>query len=262
MLPTMLVAGLLLLSSCGGDDQSAATDPAGKFPLTVPSCERTTTIEKPVERVLTVASDSSTTVAAVGAADRIVARAAEGGAPLGSYEDELCDIPQITVSGEPSREIIIAQQPELVVSYGLDIPPENLEAAGIDSIVPSWRCDTTADFDGIFRTLQIYGEVFGTEDTAEPTVADLRRRVSAVQEQFQSSSARTAANVYVSENRLRVYGGPSMSNTVLATARHLIAHSPAKRSLMPRKLTSWLTSLTRRLKRFVVSGELVPALGG
>lgn len=84
-------------------------------------------------------------------------------------------------------------------------------------VVPSWRCDSPADFDGIYRTLQTYGEILGTEDTAEQAVADLRRRVDAIERQFQGSSARTAANVYVSENRLRVYGGPSMSNTVLTT---------------------------------------------
>lgn len=218
IMPTMLAAGLLVLVACGGDSQPAGAGMGGKFPLTVPSCERTVTIEQPAKRVVTVASDSSTAVAAVGAASRIVARSAEGGAPLGPYEDELRDIPQITVNGEPSREVIIGQQPELVVSYaGLDTPAADLEAAGIDSIVPSWRCDTTADFDGIYRTLEIYGQILSTEDVATRTAADLRSRVNAVERQFQGTPARTAANVYVSENQVRVYGGPSMSNTVLAT---------------------------------------------
>lgn len=218
MMPAMLVASLLLLGACGGDDQSAGAGPAGRFPLTVPSCERTVTIEQPAKRVLTVASDSATALAAIGAADLIIARSAEGGAPLGPYEDKLRDIPQITTNGEPSREVIIGQQPDLVVSYaGLDTPAADLEAAGIDSIVPSWRCDTTADFDGIYRTLETYGQILGTEDVATKTVADLRSRVDAVTRQFQGSSARTAANVYVSENQVRVYGGPSMSNTVLTT---------------------------------------------
>ncbi len=216
MMPTMLVASLLVLSACGGDDQSAGAGPAGKFPLTVPSCERTVTIEQPAKRVLTVASDSATALAAIGAADLIVARSAEGGAPLGPYENELRDIPQITTNGEPSREVIIGQQPDLVVSYaGLDTPAADLEAAGIDSIVPSWRCDQAAGFDGIYRTLETYGQILGTEDVATRIVADLRRRVDVVERQFQGTSARTAANVYVSENQVRVYGGPSMSNTVL-----------------------------------------------
>ncbi len=214
----LLVASLLLLSACGGGDQSAAAGPADKFPLTVPSCDRTVTIEEPAKRVLTVASDSATALAAIGAADLIVARSAEGGAPLGPYEDELRDIPQVTTNGEPSREVIIGQQPDLVVSYaGLETPAADLEAAGIDSIVPSWRCDTTADFDGIYRTLETYGQILGTEDVATRTVADLRRRVSSIEGQSLGGSRRTAANVYVSENRLRVYGGPSMSNTVLET---------------------------------------------
>jgi iron complex transport system substrate-binding protein len=218
MLPTMLVLSLLGLGACGGDGQSAAREPAGRFPLTVPSCERTVTIEQPAKRVLTVASDSATAVAAVGAADLIVARSAEGGAPLGPYGDALGDIPQITVNGEPSREVIIGQQADLVLSYaGLETPAADLEAAGIDSIVPSWRCDQVADFDGIYHTLETYGQILGTEDVAMKTVADLRRRVGSVTERFQDSPRRTAASVYVSENQVRVYGGPSMSNTMLQT---------------------------------------------
>lgn len=214
----LAAASLLALGACGSSDQPAGAGPAGAFPLTVPSCERTVTIEKPAERVLTVASDSAAALAAIGAAGMIIARSAEGGAPLGPYEDTLRNIPQITTNGEPSREVIVGERPDLVVSYaGLDTPAADLEAAGIDAIVPSWRCDTTADFDGIYRTLETYGQILGTEDVATKTVADLRSRVSAVESQLQGSSARTAANVYVSENQLRVYGGPSMSNAVLTT---------------------------------------------
>lgn len=216
ILHTMLVTSLLVLGACGGDNQSAGAGTESGFPLTVPSCDRTVTFEQPAKRVVTLASDSSTAVAAVGAADRIVARSAEGGAPLGSYKNELNDIPQITVNGEPSREVIIGRQPDLVVSYaGLQIPAVDLEAAGIDAIVSSWRCDQVADFDGIYRTLETYGRIFGTQNVATRTVADLRNRIGDVERQFQGVSARTAASVYVSENRLRVYGGPSMSNAVL-----------------------------------------------
>ncbi|MGH3935470.1 MAG: ABC transporter substrate-binding protein [Pseudonocardiaceae bacterium] len=218
MIHPMLVASLLVLSACGGDGQPAGAGTTGKFPVTVPSCERTVTIEQPAKRVLTVASDSATALAAIGAADLIIARSAEGGAPLGPFEDELREIPQITTNGEPSREVIIGQQPDLVISYaGLDTPAADLEAAGIDSIVPSWRCDQAANLDGIYRTLETYGQILGTEDGATKTVANLRSRVSAVTKQFQGTPARTAANVYVSENQIRVYGGPSMSNTVLQT---------------------------------------------
>lgn len=215
LVASLLVLSLLVPSACSGGSQSPGGGTAATFPLTVPSCERTVTIERPAKRVVTVASDAATAVAAVGAANLIVARAGEGGAPLGPYENELRDIPQITDNGEPSREVILGQQADLVVSYGLDTPTADLEAAGIDSIVPFWRCDTPADFDGVYRTLETYGQILGTEDVATRTVADLRRRVSAVQRQFQGTSARTAANVYIGDNVMYVYGRPSMSNTVL-----------------------------------------------
>ncbi|MGH3612424.1 MAG: ABC transporter substrate-binding protein [Pseudonocardia sp.] len=214
----VLTVGVVVLTACGGGGGPAAPGVSSGFPLTVPSCGRQVTVEKPPERVLTVAADSATAVAAAGAAERVVARSAEGGAPLGRYEAALADVPQLTVNGEPSREAIIGQQVEVVVSYlGLDVPPEDLEAAGIDLVVSAWRCDDEVTFDDVYGTIENYGSMFGTRDVADAAVADLRARVGAVERQFTATGSRTAVNVYIGEDRLSVYGGPSMSDTVMQT---------------------------------------------
>ncbi len=214
----MAMVGVVVLTSCGGGGGPASPGVSSGFPLTVLSCGRQVAIEQPPERVLTLAADSATAVAAAGGADRIVARFAEGGAPLGRYEAELADVPQLTVNGEPSREAIIGQQVNLVVSYaGLEISPEDLEAAGIDLVFSSWRCDDEVTFDDVYGTIETYGSIFDTRAVSDPAVADLRSRVGAVERRFTATGGRTAVNLYIGEDRLRVYGGPSMSDTVMGT---------------------------------------------
>jgi iron complex transport system substrate-binding protein len=224
----LIVVSWVTLASCVGGGGPAATFPTtdGKFPMTVSSCGQQVTIEHPPTRVLTVEADTSTALAAVGAADRIVTRTGEGDSPLGRYANELSRIPQIGANDPdpPSREIVLGQQVDLVVAGHISLQwKQDLEASGIKVLVPDWFCGAIqsdagpADFAGIYHTLETYGQVFGTEDIARRTVADLRNRVAKVEQQVRGTAPRTAADVYVATDQLYVYGGLSLNNTVLTT---------------------------------------------
>lgn len=224
---TLGLTALLALGGCADDDTSgtgAASGPdanaAASFPMTVRDCGREVTIEDPPQQVLTMGADPAATVWAAGAADRIIARAGEGGAPLGPAAAALRDVPQITPDGDPSREEIIGTGADLVISYGLNLTtPEDLEAAGIDSLVPSWRCDGSGsgenptgkvDFDDLFSDIELYGRIFSTQDRATANVAQLRERVQAVRERFANAPKRTGIQLYESD---LAYGRESMGHT-------------------------------------------------
>jgi iron complex transport system substrate-binding protein len=224
----LIIASWVTLASCAGGGEPAATFPAAnsKFPMTVSSCGQQVTIDHPPTRVLTVETDTSTALAAVGASNRIVARAGEGDSPLGGYADELSGIPQIGANDPdpPSREVVLSQRVDLVVAGHISLQwKQDLEAAGLQVLVPAWFCGAIqsdagpADFTGIYRTLETYGQIFGTEDIARRTVTDLRNRVAKVEQQFRGIAPRTAADVYVATEQLYVYGGLSLNNTVLTT---------------------------------------------
>jgi iron complex transport system substrate-binding protein len=170
--------------------------------------------------------DTSTALAAVGAADRIVARSGEGDLPLGPDKNALERIPQITKNSAdpPSPEVVLGQRADLVLAGHVTRQyVQALEAVGIPVIVPAWYCGEVfggtapVDFTDTYRTLQTLGRIFGTDDIARETVADLRRRVATVRQRFASAAPRSAMNVYLSPSQLYVYGGPSVNNAVLNT---------------------------------------------
>ncbi len=226
-----LVAGLVL-SACGSDGNSnsaAPPDPASAFPMTVADCGRDVVLDKRPERVLTMGSVAATLMWAAGATDKISNRANEGGVSLGPAQQALHKVPLISPNQELSREVIIGQQPDLVISYGLNMTTwQDLEAAGIKSIVNAGFCDGSGsgpnpdgdvDFDDVYADIELYGRILGTGAAATQTVADLRQRVTAVGDQFRGrpSSARTAAALTLSGGVVRAYGFPNMTHAQIET---------------------------------------------
>lgn len=220
----MVLAAFCGLTACGAP-ATPPQDAARGFPMTLDRCGHAVTIEKRPTRVLTMGTDAPTLLAAAGAADRIDVRAAEFGFPLGRYRDELSGIPLISARQEPSKEVIIGTGADLAITYGLNrTAPEALAAVGIDTLVPSGRCDgsaggTAADtigFSDVYRDIRRYGELFGTREQAAKAISDLRARVAAVRGSARGP-ARTAAAVYFSGNSLGAYGSSSMAQTQFET---------------------------------------------
>jgi len=194
----LIVAAVFALGACGdgtGATDDGASTGATQFPLTIKNCGRDVTFGAQPERVMTLGPEGATLVAAAGAANKIVARSTEFGSPLGEYEAQLKEIKYLSPDKELSKEKIIAQNPDLVIHYGIETQPEDLEAAGIESIAAPGRCTPrgTQGFDDIFGAIELYGRLLGTEDTAEAAGEGLRKRVEAVTEQSRKNPAGTTA---------------------------------------------------------------------
>ncbi len=223
---SVAAAGLLALSACSNSNSNSAarSDAASAFPMTITDCGRDVVLDTRPERVLTMGSVAATLMWAAGATDKVTTRANEGGVSLGPAGEALEKVPLISPNQELSREVIIGQDPDLVISYGLNMTSaQDLEASGIKSIVNAGFCDGTGsgpnpdgdvDFDDVYADIELYGRIFGTETAATQTLADLRRRVTAVQDQFRNaqSSVRTAAGLTLSGGTVRAYGFPNMTH--------------------------------------------------
>ncbi|MGH3899712.1 MAG: hypothetical protein ACRDTA_16005 [Pseudonocardiaceae bacterium] len=89
----LVIAALLVLGACSGNGKDVNSPASSKapetFPMTVQSCDREVTIQRPPERVITQGVEAPALVAAAGAVDRIVARNDAGGTPLGQYAQAL-----------------------------------------------------------------------------------------------------------------------------------------------------------------------------
>lgn len=209
-------------TACGGEP---GTDTAsGDFPMSVSNCGREVVIEQPPQRIMAIGGEAASAVWAAGGTDRISTFGALDGEPLGAAADDLAKIRTIKVpgSGEITREAIIAEQPDLVVTFGLNTTsPEELTTVGIPTLIVSGRCDTGgaaenaagySAMQAMYDDITTYGRLLGTQEQAAAAVADLQKRVQAVAEQTQRGEPRPAAALFVSGsgNSLGAYGSLSM----------------------------------------------------
>jgi iron complex transport system substrate-binding protein len=216
-----LAGATILLAGCGSPAApAAAPSAAAAFPMTYDNCGTPVTIDAPPQRAMSLAADNSTAVAAIGAVDKLAARAAEGGAPLKEYAAALEPVPQISEGGEPTKEVIVGQQVDVLLSYdNLRTPPADLEALGVHVLYPSWRCDTEpVGFDDVFDTLTRWGTLFGTEPAATAAVGELRGRVEKATATAAGLPTLTAAAIWVGDASMYAYGTRSVSQTVLDAA--------------------------------------------
>jgi iron complex transport system substrate-binding protein len=217
-----------LLCACGSNDEISTVTAGDRFPMTVETCGREVTIEDPPERVMTVGAEAPTLMWAAGAADKITARAATFGATYGLAEAAFKDVPLISIDEDPSREVILGQNPDLLLSYGLiNTSVEDLTAVGVKELIVGGQCDDQGSdgprldrevrFETFYRDVELYGQIFGTQDTARKAVDDLRQRVTAVKERFQDTPVRTAATLSVYPDGVYLYGKPSVTHAQIET---------------------------------------------
>ncbi|MEV4199175.1 ABC transporter substrate-binding protein [Micromonospora globbae] len=222
-------AVLLLLTACGGGARPTNAGPG--YPLTVTNCGVDVTFDAAPERVVLLKSAAVPYLHALGVMDRVTARA--GQYPKEYYDAEtlaeLDRIPLLTdrtdTSGhlQISKEVVISQQPDLVLGEVDNLSRDTLAAVDIPLLEEPAMCPdatTTPSFDDIYAQMQTYGRVFGRETEAAAAVAALRERMARIQAAAGPASGRTAAVLYptVGGGTTYAYGAASMAHPQLEAA--------------------------------------------
>lgn len=230
--PISAVAAALMLATTTACGSGAADDEpaADGFPVTIENCGAEVTIDAPPERVVMLKSSAVPYLHALGVMDQVVARAGEY--PTDYYDTEtlaeLDEIPQLTdetdTSGhlQISKEVVIAEEPDLVLGEVDNLSRDTLDAVGIDLLEEPAMCAQGVDdpgFDDIYSQLEAYGKVFDRQDEAAQAVADLQRRVAEL-EREKVGTGRTAAVLYptVGGGATYAYGTRSMAHPQLEAA--------------------------------------------
>lgn len=225
---TLLVIGL---AGCGASAGSPGGGTSSTFPLTLENCGHEVTLEAPPERVLLLKSAAVTYLDALGVLDRVIARA-------GAYPDEyytpqvqtaLAEIPLLTDQLDPSghlqisKEVVIAQQPDLVLGAVDNLNHDTLAAVGIPvleepAMCPDWRDQPS--YEDVADQLRVYGEVFGVPQRGEEAAAEIEQRLADITARVSPGESRTAAVLYptVGGGTTYAYGTRSMAHPQLEAA--------------------------------------------
>ncbi|GAB3252268.1 ABC transporter substrate-binding protein [Kineosporia babensis] len=233
--PVAVATGaLLLLAACGGSsaesDVEAGAGASGAYPLTVENCGAEVTFTAEPQRAILLKSASVGYLAELGVLGNVTARA--GQYPEAYYDDEtnaaLAKIPLLTdkldTSGhlQISKEVVISQEPDLVLGEVDNLDRASLEAVGIPQLEEPGLCGEGLEdpgFDDVFSQMEFYGKVFNRSEAADAAVGSLKERLAAVEAKA-SGDGRTAAVLYptVGGGVTYAYGNRSMAEPQLEAA--------------------------------------------
>jgi iron complex transport system substrate-binding protein len=223
-----LMAVSLLAAACGGTAKESANPGAsGGFPMTVNVDGTTLTFDHP-PKVLVDQYEATYPVAAAGGnrTSKVVAVTGDANQPLGAAGETSANVPRLATFETVSKEVIIGQKPDLVITHGLGTGLSNqLATQGIKTIIVNVCWDGYAaahgghvGFEAIYDDIVTIGKLLGTEDYAAQSVTALKQTVATVQQKAQNlpkESVAVTAGLF--SGSFFIYGPPSIANTQLET---------------------------------------------
>lgn len=175
----------LFAAACGNDDNDTVSqrgdrpeaddngdgggDP-GSFPVTVEADNGPVTVDERPERIVSLSGSHTEILFAVDAGDQVVA--------VDEYSYYPADAPVTDLSGfTPNTEAIAEYDPDLVlISYDPGDVADSLELLGI----PTLMLDAPADFDGVWRQIEVIGAATGNVGEATELVASMQTEIDEI----------------------------------------------------------------------------------
>lgn len=231
---TLPVGAAACGSPASGDAAGTTTGSgtANTFPVTVENCGTTMTFTKPPERVVLLKSSAVPYLADIGVLDKVVSKA--GQYPKDYYDpatlSALDAIPTLTDKLDPSghlqisKEVVLAQEPDLVLGLTDTVNAQTLASSGIPLLEIPALCKggppDTPGFESVYSQLDMYGRIFGRQQQARQAIASLNASVEQVTSRVPQRSGSTGAVLYptVGGGTTYAYGNLSMADPQLELA--------------------------------------------
>ncbi|WP_211352354.1 ABC transporter substrate-binding protein [Nocardioides albertanoniae] len=222
----MSVLAMLAATGCGAASSGSTIGEADRRATTVDSCGREVEFDSPPQRVMAIGSEAPSLLVAAGAGDKITHYAGSLDVPFDEATSTVVEKAERVTedSHDVSFEMIVSSGVDAVigtdVTAGVDIDAlaARLDKAGVQMLTVSGYCagfedrstDGLSGFDLIYRDIETYGRLFGTDPTAKQAVQNLQKRVEAAAHRA-SGPRRSAVPLYVpTEGTLGSYGGQSL----------------------------------------------------
>lgn len=228
-----VLAGLLAVlglgaTACGPGPSAPATAGTTGYPVELSNCAATVRLERAPERIVLLEPAPAAILAGLGVLDRVVARA--GAFPRSCFDEatsaQITTIPTLSEDLDAtghlqiSQEVVIAQQPDLVIGLPDGLTREALREAGAEVLVPTSFCGAPAErasFTAVHQELTAYGRVLDRAEAASALGAALQERIDTVTTSAAQRRTATAAVLYpsVGGGPLYTYGATSMATAQL-----------------------------------------------
>ncbi|WP_336249348.1 ABC transporter substrate-binding protein [Stomatohabitans albus] len=207
----------------------------------VMSCTDELTFDTPPKRVVMVGDDPAAYLLGLGVVDSVIGRGED--IPPGVYnaEDEkaLNAIPQLehTVpeggGATVSTEVLLDQNPDLVISYDTGADRAALRSAGVpmytsDQFCPDYK-PVPASFDLVAKEYEKYGKIFGKEDEAKQKIDEFQSKVDAIKAAAPADlGSAMALYVTAGDPVFYTYGNGSMIHPIMETVglQNVYANDP------------------------------------
>jgi iron complex transport system substrate-binding protein len=167
----------LVLTACGGDDDSASpqatssvavdTTAAPAFPVTVEADNGSVTLDAKPEAIISLSATATESLFAIGAGEQVLAVDDQSNYPA--------EAPVSDLSGfEPNVEAIAGYEPDLVVAA---YDPGGL-VNGLEKLdIPVLLQDAAPDLEAAYRQIETLGAATGNADGAETVVESMRTEI-------------------------------------------------------------------------------------
>lgn len=187
------------------------------------------------QRVVSISQANTELLIALGLGDKIVATAHRFSPVYEVMENEYNSIPFIAEEGYPSKEVVLEQEPDMLVGWGSLFAEDALGSVetwherGIYTYLMSNTVsglgNRTVEF--LYDDIEELGKIFNVEEEAEATIFDMKERISAITEKVSEIPEQERVNVvtiqYIYENEFLGRGGSDLVHNLaeLAGGNHI-----------------------------------------
>ena len=171
---------------------------------------RTVKLPQKIERAVSLAPNLTENIFAVGAGDRLV-----GVTTFCNYPPEAEKIQKVSDTQTPNMETIIALKPDVVfvsTASQLENFTKILDQQNIAVFVTNPN-----SFEGVFKNLETFGEIFGTREQAESLVIELKQRVANIEKELKGKSP-VRVFVQIDKDSLYTVGKESFITDLISKA--------------------------------------------
>ncbi|MFG1921688.1 ABC transporter substrate-binding protein [Cryptosporangium sp. NPDC048952] len=186
-----LAASLLLLAACGGQD-AESTAPDGDYPISVENCGRTVTIDRPIDKAVSISQPASELLLSLGLEDRMAGTASWSDPVLPAFAAANEKVPRIS-KDFPSFERLLEEEPDFVyTTFAYTYTAEGVaDRAKFDQVkIPTYlsssECtgqDATQTraltIDDLYREIGDLSILFDVQDRGADLNTSLRQRMAA-----------------------------------------------------------------------------------